>query len=83
MGLKALGLAVALPFILMLAYQVYKMMMQQNGTDGKQRQQRSLLERQMQVEKEVVIGNKTYHPSFGLFPRGCKWRSVTMGRQTA
>lgn len=22
------------------------------------------------------IGNKTLYPSFGLFPRGCKWRPV-------
>ena len=23
-----------------------------------------------------VIGNKTYYPSFGLFPKDCKWRPV-------
>ena len=28
-------------------------------------------------DKEVKHGNKTYHPSFGLFPKGCRWRSVT------
>lgn len=24
-----------------------------------------------------LIGNKTYHPSHGIFPKGCKWRPVT------
>lgn len=28
-------------------------------------------------EGEVVVGNKTYHASFGIFPVGCKWRTVT------
>lgn len=28
-------------------------------------------------DEEVKEGNKTYHPSFGLFPKGCRWRSVT------
>jgi hypothetical protein len=28
-------------------------------------------------EKAVAVGNRTSHPSFGIFPRGCKWREVT------
>lgn len=28
-------------------------------------------------QKEEHIGNKTYHPSFGIFPKGCKWRLIT------
>lgn len=28
-------------------------------------------------EGEVVVGNKTYHASFGIFPPGCKWRTIT------
>jgi hypothetical protein len=28
-------------------------------------------------EKAVALGNKTFHPSFGIFPRGCRWREVT------
>lgn len=24
-----------------------------------------------------VVGSKTFHPSFGIFPKGCKWRPVT------
>lgn len=27
-------------------------------------------------EREVVAGNRTYKPSFGLFPKGCRWREV-------
>ncbi|MEW5301672.1 MAG: hypothetical protein WDW36_004517 [Sanguina aurantia] len=27
--------------------------------------------------EKTVVGNTTYHPSFGLFPKGCKWRTVT------
>lgn len=30
-----------------------------------------------QKDTEVVIGNTTYHPSFGLFPKGCRWRLAT------
>jgi hypothetical protein len=28
-------------------------------------------------EKAVAVGNRTLHPSFGIFPRGCRWREVT------
>jgi hypothetical protein len=28
-------------------------------------------------DKPVTVDNKTYHPSFGIFPRGCQWREVT------
>jgi hypothetical protein len=24
-----------------------------------------------------ILGDEVHHPSFGLFPRGCKWRAVT------
>ena len=29
-------------------------------------------------EVEVSEGNRTYHPSFGIFPRECKWRIVSV-----
>jgi hypothetical protein len=28
------------------------------------------------IQHEERIGNKTYKPSFGIFPLGCKWREV-------
>lgn len=28
-------------------------------------------------DQELIVGNTTYHPSFGLFPEGCRWRLVT------
>lgn len=33
-------------------------------------------------DEEVREGNKTFHPSFGLFPKGCRWRSVTTAGET-
>ena len=28
-------------------------------------------------KKEVVVGDTTFHPSFGIFPKGCRWRVVS------
>lgn len=37
---------------------------------------RSQLARFNDESKTEVIGNRTYYPSFGLFPKGCRWRPV-------
>ncbi len=31
----------------------------------------------LQNEREQVVGTQTFHPSFGIFPKGCKWRTIT------
>lgn len=30
-----------------------------------------------QYRREEVIGNVRYQPSFGIYPKGCKWRVFT------
>lgn len=54
---------------------------QSNMVNAKPNSKAAALAKRMQEElkreKEVVVGDKTYHPSFGIFPKGCKWRIVT------
>ena len=38
---------------------------------------RLLLQTEHLQQRSVTVGNKTFHPSFGLFPKGCKWRSIS------
>uniref|UniRef100_A0A7S3QL56 Glycosyltransferase 61 catalytic domain-containing protein n=1 Tax=Dunaliella tertiolecta TaxID=3047 RepID=A0A7S3QL56_DUNTE len=40
------------------------------------------MKQESQREKEVVIGDERFHPSFGVFPRGCKWKMVTTPNST-
>ncbi|KAF5837071.1 hypothetical protein DUNSADRAFT_4904, partial [Dunaliella salina] len=40
------------------------------------------MKQESQREKEVVIGDERFHPSFGVFPRGCKWKMVTSPNTT-
>eukprot|EP00798_Chlamydomonas_sp_ICE-L_P003775 gene3775-13841_t len=30
------------------------------------------------TEKETVVGDTTYHPSFGLYPKDCRWREASL-----
>jgi len=32
---------------------------------------------EMLNQREERVGNKTYHPAFGIFPKDCKWRQVS------
>ncbi|KAJ9523194.1 hypothetical protein QJQ45_023985 [Haematococcus lacustris] len=34
------------------------------------------MQAESRVQREEVVGDLTYHPSFGLFPQGCKWRNI-------
>lgn len=50
-----------------------------NQTAKRETLQAQLVKMQAEIkhEKEERIGNKTYYPSFGIFPKDCKWRLVT------
>ncbi len=49
----------------------------QAGNVGAGRQEGSGPRGAMVWSKEERVGNRTFHPSFGLYPKGCRWRMVT------